>query len=93
MGWRVVVSHRRMVLSSLPDESFPFEVTRLTAIAVAEGGINYFRVEGRLLETRPALRPGMEGVGKVTAGYRPLLWVWMQPVVDWLRLWAWRWLP
>lgn len=90
-----IARHQRgkLVLSSLPDESFPFEVTRLTAIAVAEGGINYFRVEGRLLETRPALRPGMEGVGKVTAGYRPLLWVWMQPVIDWLRLWTWRWLP
>lgn len=83
----------RLVLASLPDAAFDFEVTRLTAIAVAEGGINYFRVEGRLLETRPALRPGMEGVGKVVAGYRPLLWVWMQPVVDWLRLWFWRWLP
>jgi multidrug resistance efflux pump len=82
-----------LVLSSLPDTSFPFEVTRLTAIATAEGGINYFRVEGRLLETRQALRPGMEGVGKVVTGYRPLLWVWMQPVVDWLRLWLWRWLP
>ncbi|MCD6060541.1 MAG: putative phytochrome sensor protein [Moraxellaceae bacterium] len=82
-----------LVLSSLPDDAFPFEVTRLTAIATAEGGINHFRVEGRLLETQPALRPGMEGVGKVTAGYRPLLWVWMQPVIDWLRLWFWRWLP
>lgn len=82
-----------LVLAALPDDTFPFEVTRLTAIAVAEGGINYFRVEGRLLETRPGLRPGMEGVGKVVAGYRPLLWVWMQPVVDWLRLWFWRWLP
>lgn len=83
----------QLVLSSLPDDAFAFEVTRLTAIAMAEGGINHFRVEGRLLETAPALRPGMEGVGKVTAGYRPLLWVWMQPVVDWLRLWLWRWLP
>lgn len=83
----------RLVLASLPDASFDFEVTRLTAIAIAEGGINHFRVEGRLLEADPALRPGMEGVGKVTAGYRPLLWVWLQPVVDWLRLWFWRWLP
>ncbi|MCC2636439.1 MAG: putative phytochrome sensor protein [Moraxellaceae bacterium] len=85
--------HGRLVLASLPDDAFDFEVTRLTAIAVAEGGINYFRVEGRLLDTDAALRPGMEGVGKVVAGYRPLLWVWMQPVVDWMRLWLWRWLP
>lgn len=82
-----------LVLSSLPDDTFPFEVTRVTAIAIAESGINYFRVEGRLVKTSPALRPGMEGVGKVVAGYRPLLIVWMQPVVDWLRLWFWRWIP
>lgn len=82
-----------LVLSSLPDDTFPFEVTRVTAIAIAEGGINYFRVEGRLVKASAALRPGMEGVGKVKAGYRPLLMVWVQPVVDWLRLWFWRWIP
>lgn len=82
-----------LALASLPDASIPVEVTRLTAIATAADGINHFRVEGRLLATPPALRPGMEGVGKVVTGYRPLLWVWLQPVGDWLRLWAWRWLP
>lgn len=82
-----------LILSSLPDDKWAFEVTRVTAIAVAEGGINYFRVEGRLLSPGVVLRPGMEGVGKINAGYRPLLVVWLQPVADWMRLWFWRWLP
>lgn len=82
-----------LILSSLPDDTWSFEVTRVTAIAIAEGGINYFRVEGKLINPGTALRPGMEGIGKISAGYRPLLVVWMQPVIDWLRLWFWRWLP
>lgn len=82
-----------LLLSSLPDDTWSFEVTRVTAIAIAEAGINYFRVEGRLLAPGASLRPGMEGIGKITAGRRPLLVVWLQPVIDWLRLWFWRWLP
>ena len=39
------------------------------------------------------LRPGMEGVGKVLVGERPLLWIWAHPLLDWLRLGWWRWLP
>jgi hypothetical protein len=35
----------------------------------------------------------MEGVGKVLIGERKLIWIWTHSMVDWLRLWVWKWLP
>jgi hypothetical protein len=50
-------------------------------------------VEARLSEHGLHLRPGMEGVAKIEAGRRSIVWIWMHPVVDWLRLAAWKYLP
>ena len=36
------------------------------------------------------LRPGMEGVAKIDAGPRRLLWIWTHGLVDWARLWLWK---
>jgi hypothetical protein len=35
----------------------------------------------------------MEGIGKIEIGRRNLAWVWFHPVMDWLRIWSWHWLP
>jgi hypothetical protein len=40
-----------------------------------------------------ALRPGMEGVAKVTVGTRRLLWIWTHRFLDTVSLALWRWLP
>jgi hypothetical protein len=34
----------------------------------------------------------MEGIGKVDAGERKVIWIWTHHLVDWLRLWTWKWL-
>jgi len=39
------------------------------------------------------LRPGMEGIGKVTIDRRRLIWVWTHEAIDWVRLQLWRWIP
>ena len=39
------------------------------------------------------LRPGMEGIGKVTIDRRKLIWVWTHKMIDWMRLQLWRWMP
>ena len=39
------------------------------------------------------LRPGMEGVGKISIDRRKLIWVWTHKAVDWLRLQIWKWKP
>lgn len=82
-----------LLLSSLPAQGWPFVVKQLTPIAVAEEGRNYFRVEAELGAAAPKLSPNMEGVAKVDAGHASLLWTWTRPLLDWLRLKWWQWLP
>jgi len=80
-------------LAGFPGDPLPMVVEKITPVSVAEEGRNYFRVEGRLEEVTPALRPGMEGVGKIAVERRRLVWIWTRELVHWLRLWLWSWWP
>jgi RND family efflux transporter MFP subunit len=82
-----------LALSGLPAHPLPFAVTKVTPIATAEEGRNYFRVEARLEEKGMPLRPGMEGVGKIAIDRRSLAWIWTHSLIDWLWLTAWKWIP
>lgn len=82
-----------LVLSSLPGKELTFSVQKITPVSVAKDGSNYFRVEAQLDKPSNKLRPGMEGVGKVSIGDRKLIWIWTHKLWDWLRLWAWSWWP
>ena len=84
---------RRLALTALPGEQLPLTVQRITPVAIAEDGVSYFRVEAHLDEPVPGLRPGMEGVAKIEIERRHMLWIWTHGLTDWLRLWAWSWLP
>ena len=68
-------------------------LSKITPVTVAEEGRNTFRVEAQLSELGLQLRPGMEGVAKIEAGRRSIMWIWTHAVVDWLRLAAWKYLP
>jgi RND family efflux transporter MFP subunit len=83
----------QLVLSALPGRTLPLTVERVTPVSVAEDGRNHFRVEARLDEPADSLRPGMEGIAKIEVGRRSLAWIWTHELADWLRLWAWSWLP
>jgi RND family efflux transporter MFP subunit len=90
----VAVGQRgRLALSALPGRPLPLVVERITPIATAEEGRNYFRVEAVLEERFAALRPGMEGIAKIDVGRRRLLWIWTHEMLDWLRLLTWSVLP
>ena len=82
-----------LVLPSMPGETFPFVVEKITPVSTAKEGRNYFRVEGQLEQASSRLRPGMEGIGKITIDRRKLIWVWTHTAIDWLRLQLWRWIP
>jgi multidrug resistance efflux pump len=82
-----------LALSGIPDQALRFAVKQITPVSTAQDGRNYFRVEAQLDDASARLRPGMEGVGKVAVGERKLFWIWTHPLLDWLRLWLWRWLP
>jgi RND family efflux transporter MFP subunit len=81
-----------LVLTALPGQSFAFTVTLVTSVAHAREGQNTFRVEALLDEPASALRPGMEGLGRISVEERRLLWIWTRGFTGWLRLKAWAWL-
>lgn len=82
-----------LTLSSLSQESLPIRIERITSVAKAEDGANFFRVEASLPEASINLRPGMEGIGKISAGRERMIWIWTHGFTDWLRLWVWSWWP
>ena len=82
-----------LALAGIPDRKLRFAVKQITPVSTSEDGRNYFRVEAQLDDASAHLRPGLEGVGKIGAGSRKLVWIWTHPLLDWLRLAAWKWLP
>jgi hypothetical protein len=83
----------KLVLSSLPGQEFLFTVSKITPIAKSDEGRNYFRVEGDLERVDESLRPGMEGIGKIFIDRRSLISIWTREMLDWIRLFSWKWLP
>lgn len=81
------------VFSSFPDQSFTFEVEKITPVSDAKEGANTFRVEAQLDASLEGMLPGMKGVAKVDVDRRRLLWIWTHDVVDWLRVKLWKWMP
>lgn len=83
----------QLALAGLPGRKLPMVVDKITPVSVAADGRNYFRVEAQLGEVLEQLRPGMEGVGKITIDRRSQSWIWTHKSVHWLRLWVWSWWP
>ena len=82
-----------LTLSGIPNHYMNVSVEQITPVSTAQEGRNYFRVEARLRDPSERVRPGMEGVGKVIAGERKLIWIWTHNMVNWVRLSTWKWLP
>ncbi len=87
-----------LVLSSLPNQKFQFQIKSITPITEARDGANYFRVEAelvqaQLLEGGERLRPGMQGIGKIEVDQRRLISIWTRSFTEWLSLQIWKWLP
>ena len=81
-----------VALVSLPDKALSFHVQRITPVAVTKEGRNFFEVEGTLKITGPAsLRPGLEGVAKISVGEHTLIWILTHRIIDWARLTLWSW--
>jgi GAF domain-containing protein len=78
-------------LSGLPHDTMRFKVTKLTPVSTPAEGHNYFKVEAQLEERLTHLGPGMEGAGKIEVGRNKLIWIWTRGLVDWIRLWLWKW--
>ncbi|WP_029407234.1 efflux RND transporter periplasmic adaptor subunit [Thiomicrorhabdus sp. Milos-T2] len=83
----------QIVLNSLPEHTFNFQISLVTPVTEARDGGNYFRVEAILFDPISQLRPGMKGVGKVTVGERKLIWIWTYSLMQWIKLKIWSWWP
>lgn len=93
IGYVAAGQKGELALPSLPGNVLPLTVSKVTPVSTAKEGRNYFRVEAQLERTSPRLRPGMEGVGKITVDRRRLVWIWTHEAIEWIRLKTWSWLP
>lgn len=82
-----------VALAGAPGKPLPLVLSKITPVTVAEEGQNTYRIEARLTDLGPHLRPGMEGIAKIQAGQQPLVWIWTHRVIETLRLAAWKYLP
>jgi len=84
----------RFAPTGLAGDTVPFTVTKLTSVTENKEGKNTFRIEAGLDQGAPAiLRPGMEGVAKISIDRRSRLWIWTRGIRNWLRLFLWKWAP
>lgn len=82
-----------LAVSGMPSSTLPFSVKQITPVSTAEDGQNFFRVEAQMHASDATLRPGMQGVGKITVGERKLVWIWTHRLTEWAKLAFWHWLP
>lgn len=83
-----------VALTGRPEGRVALAISKMTPVAVPAEGRNTFRVEASIIDgADSSLRPGMEGVAKIDAGSRSLIWIWAHPLLDWLRLTAWKYVP
>lgn len=78
-----------MAATSFPGDYLPFSVERISPVAEVREQRNVFRVRIELLEERPWLRPGMEGLAKVEVDQRSYAWIWTHQLIDWIRMRLW----
>jgi RND family efflux transporter MFP subunit len=93
IGYVVVGQRGELAVTAMPGKMFPFTVTSIVPVNLAQEGRNLFRVEARLDGDAGRLRPGMSGVGKIHIDERKLAWIWTRTATDWVRLKLWSLLP
>lgn len=79
----------KLATASYPGQPIKFVVERINPMAEVVKQRNVFKVRVRLLETYPWMRPGMEGVAKVSVGKRRYIWIWTRKITNWLRMKLW----
>ncbi len=78
-----------LATASYPGQRIKFLVERVNPVAEVVKQRNVFRVRVRLQDTHAWMRPGMEGVAKVSVGRRRYVWMWTRRVVNWIRMKLW----
>jgi multidrug resistance efflux pump len=79
----------RFACDARPDAVQAFQLERLQPASVVHDRQTVFLGEARLDTSETWLRPGMEGIAKITVGPRPSWWVLFHSAVDYLRMKLW----
>ena len=74
-----------------PDQRIGFIVERINPIADVVNDRNIFKVRVRLFKQYEWMRPGMEGVAKISAGKKSYIWIGTRRLINWLRMKLWFW--
>jgi len=82
-----------LTLKALPDAELAFTVQQVSPVFEENASGIAYRVEAAFNEANPALRPGMQGIAKISIDQRSYLWIFLHELIDAIRLWGWSWLP
>lgn len=82
-----------LTLKALPDEPLAFRVAKVSPVFEEQASAISYRVEALFEQQHPALRPGMQGIAKISVGPRSYAWIYLHELINAIRLWTWRWLP
>ena len=72
-----------------PDQKIRFTVERINPIAEVVNQKNVFNIRAKLLNEADWMRPGMEGLAKISVGKRRTVWIWSHRLTNWLRMKLW----
>jgi len=78
-----------LATASDPGQRIKFVVERINPVAEVVNQRNVFKVRVKLIETYQWMRPGMEGVAKISIGERRYAWIWSRKIVNWIRMKLW----
>jgi hypothetical protein len=79
----------QLACAAHPGDYLGIEVERVSPVAELRDSQNVFRVRVRFEDERSWLRPGMQGLAKVDAGPRLLIWIWTREMVNFVRMKLW----
>lgn len=85
------VGQRAQVLfAASAQDSVDFTVTRIAPVATTIDGRNVFEVDGRIVGSTDALRPGLRGVARIDVESSTLGWIWWHRASQWAQRTWWR---
>jgi multidrug efflux pump subunit AcrA (membrane-fusion protein) len=79
----------RLTLSAMPYEPLNITVERVTPLARFVDGHNVFEVQATLQKGLPGLRPGLEGIAKISLQRHPLALLFGGRLMEWVRFHLW----
>jgi len=74
---------------SHPDKRIEFVVDRINPVAEVVEGRNVFKVRVAMVNVAEWMRPGMEGVARISIDRRRYAWIWTRKLINWVRMELW----